>query len=84
MKLLLLFFLSWGALGLYVFLQPTARNITLLKRTVLGCVALLAAFWVRPEWVGAAGALLVLAAALWLAGRFLLWPLHYLASLLHR
>ncbi len=32
----------------------------------------------------AAALVLVLALVLWLAGRFLLWPLHYLALLLRR
>lgn len=40
--------------------------------------------WVWPDGVGAIAAALLLALALWLAGRFLLWPVHYLACLLRR
>ena len=81
---ILLFSVAISALGFYVFVQPTARNIALLKRTALGCVALVLGVWVWPSGVGAVGAALLLYVALWLLGRWLLWPLHYLAALLRR
>lgn len=81
---ILLFSVAISALGFYVFVQPTARNIALLKRTALGCAALVLGVWVWPAGVGAVGAALLLYVALWLLGRWLLWPLHYLAALLRR
>lgn len=81
---LLSFFLAAGALGFYVFVSPSQRNIAILKRTIGVCVALLMGVWVWPDEVGAIAAALLLALALWLAGRFLLWPVHYLACLLRR
>ncbi|MBP7412798.1 MAG: twin-arginine translocation signal domain-containing protein [Giesbergeria sp.] len=81
---ILLFSVAISALGFYVFVQPTARNIALLKRTALGCAALVLGVWVWPSGVGAVGAALLLYVALWLLGRWLLWPLHYLAALLRR
>lgn len=80
MKILFLLLAFLGLL-LAVLAAPTARHVAILKRTMLGCGALVVGLWV---WVGAIGAALLLYVALWLLGRWLLWPLHYLAALLRQ
>ena len=83
MKILFVLLAFLGLL-LAVLAAPTARHVAILQRTVLGCGALVVGLWVWPDGVGALGAALLLYAALWLLGRWLLWPLHYLAALLRQ
>lgn len=52
MKILFLLLAFLGLL-LAVLAAPTARHIAILKRTVLGCAALVMGLWVRPDGVGA-------------------------------
>ncbi|WP_054256697.1 hypothetical protein [Paenacidovorax caeni] len=82
MNLLLLLLVV--AIGVLALARPSARNMAALKIGALAAASSLVLALVSPESAMALGVGALALVGLWLWGRLLLWPLHYLASLLHR